>query len=230
MDLAGMLVCRQLVRRAAMPARSVALPVRLSTTAAGSSEKMDRAAKKLAKAREFLLEEGYAERTAEDILQTLGRTPGVSASVSMLRSMGPVGLQSLVDAVEAEAATLDAKRAGKARLSVRVAVPHEGLGGEHALVFEGYEGDNLMDMAMEHPLLQTYIECACGGKMACSTCHVILSPEHYAQIAAPVPAEEDMLDLAYGLSDTSRLGCQIVLSKEMDGMVVTVPDGVNNMW
>ena len=109
-------------------------------------------------------------------------------------------------------------------------MPHAGLGGEHALVFEGYEGDNLMDMAMEHPLLQTYIECACGGKMACSTCHVILSPEHYAQIAAPVPAEEDMLDLAYGLSDTSRLGCQIVLSKEMDGMVVTVPDGVNNMW
>ena len=39
-----------------------------------------------------------------------------------------------------------------------------------------------------------------------------------------------MLDLAYGLTDTSRLGCQIELTEEMDGMIVTVPDGVNNMW
>jgi ferredoxin len=39
-----------------------------------------------------------------------------------------------------------------------------------------------------------------------------------------------MLDLAYGLTDTSRLGCQIEMTEEMDGMIVTVPDGVNNMW
>lgn len=111
-------------------------------------------------------------------------------------------------------------------------------------------------MALADPLLQTYIECACAGKMACSvrpaappsfiycaflrgflieilrtqTCHVILSAEHFAQIGPPLPAEDDMLDLAYGLTDTSRLGCQIELTKEMDGMTVTVPDGVNNMW
>ena len=62
------------------------------------------------------------------------------------------------------------------------------------------------------------------------TCHVILSAEHFAQIGGPLPAEDDMLDLAYGLTDTSRLGCQIELTEEMDGMIVTVPDGVNNMW
>jgi ferredoxin len=45
-----------------------------------------------------------------------------------------------------------------------------------------------------------------------------------------LPAEKDMLDLAYGLTDTSRLGCQIELTKDMDGMIVTVPHGVNNMW
>eukprot|EP01046_Picozoa_sp_COSAG06_P040710 COSAG06_NODE_4954_length_3833_cov_4.056776_3_plen_236_part_00 len=201
----------------------------LSTTSR-AAVRSNRAAKKLAKARQFLLDEGYAERTADSILQTLEKTPGMSASVSMLRSMGDVGLRSLVVAVEEETAALDAKHEGMARLTVRVAVPHEGLGGEHALVFEGFEGDNLMDMAMEDPLLQTYIECACAGKMACSTCHVILSPEHFARIEPPVPAEDDMLDLAYGLTETSRLGCQVVLTKEMDGMTVTVPDGVNNMW
>ena len=47
-------------------------------------------------------------------------------------------------------------------------MPHEGIKGDYTLVFDAFEGDNLMDMALADPLLQTYIECACGGKMACS--------------------------------------------------------------
>ena len=99
--------------------------------------------------------------------------------------------------------------------------------GQDVLPIRAQVGKTLLDAAH---LNEVNVDGTCDGDLACSTCHVILSPEHYAQIAAPVPAEEDMLDLAYGLSDTSRLGCQIVLSKEMDGMVVTVPYGVNNMW
>jgi ferredoxin len=66
--------------------------------------------------------------------------------------------------------------------------------------------------------------------MACSTCHVVVDPEFYAQMALPTDAENDMLDLAHGLSKTSRLGCQIVLTSSLDGLHVTVPDGVNNVW
>ena len=81
-----------------------------------------RAAKKLEKARQYLLDEGYAERTADSIIATLEKTPGMSASVSMLRSMGKPGLHSLVVAVEEEVAALDAKHAGKAKVSIRVSI------------------------------------------------------------------------------------------------------------
>lgn len=93
-----------------------------------------------------------------------------------------------------------------------------------------YEDDNLMELVAEEPELRQYLECACGGNMACSTCHVIVLPEFYALMPEPEDAENDMLDLAYGLTETSRLGCQIKLRPEWDGMQVTVPDGVNNMW
>ena len=54
---------------------------------------------------------------------------------------------------------------------------------------------------------------ACGGETACSTCHVIMSPEVFAKLPEPSEAEEDMLDLAAGLTKTSRLGCQVRASE-----------------
>ena len=153
--------------------RSPAAPRRLASS---QQRRTARAEKKLAKARTYLAEQGYAAETVEGILRTLEKTPGVSASVSMLRSMGEVGLRSLVESVDAEAEALAAKRAGKARVHIRVAVPHEGLGGDLALRFDAFEGDNLMDIAAADPLLRGYIECACDGLMACSTCHVIVRP------------------------------------------------------
>ena len=53
------------------------------------------------------------------------------------------------------------------------------------------------------------LEGACEGSIACSTCHVILSPEHYDLLPEPSDDENDMLDMAFGLTDTSRLGCQV---------------------
>jgi len=79
-------------------------------------------------------------------------------------------------------------------------------------------------------VLSEYLECACGGNMACSTCHVIIDEESFAKLDPPCEAEQDMLDLAFEPTETSRLGCQITMSKELDGMTVYIPAGVNNMF
>lgn len=73
------------------------------------------------------------------------------------------------------------------------------------------------------------LEGACEGSLACSTCHVIVDPVWYEKLSTATEDEEDMLDLAFGLSKTSRLGCQIIMSTELDGLVVTLPGGARNM-
>jgi 2Fe-2S ferredoxin len=73
------------------------------------------------------------------------------------------------------------------------------------------------------------IEGACGGSLACATCHVILDKKYYDMLEVPVEAEEDMLDLAFGLTHTSRLGCQIIMSEELDGMRLKLPSATRNI-
>ena len=73
------------------------------------------------------------------------------------------------------------------------------------------------------------IEGACEGSMACSTCHVIVDPQWYAKLSEATEDEEDMLDLAFGLTATSRLGCQIIINDELDGLTVTLPGETRNM-
>ncbi|KAG7358514.1 2Fe-2S ferredoxin [Nitzschia inconspicua] len=75
------------------------------------------------------------------------------------------------------------------------------------------------------------IECACAGIMACSTCHVIIDPKWFDKgiVDKPGESELDMLDLAYAPRRTSRLACQIVLDESMDGMVIRLPKGSNNL-
>jgi 2Fe-2S ferredoxin len=72
------------------------------------------------------------------------------------------------------------------------------------------------------------IEGACEGSLACSTCHVIVDPAWFKKLAEPTEDEEDMLDLAFGLTQTSRLGCQIVLTDALDGLVVKLPAATRN--
>jgi ferredoxin len=84
------------------------------------------------------------------------------------------------------------------------------------------DGANLLDIAQAHDL---EMEGACGGSCACSTCHVIVEDEAmYDKMEEP-----DMLDLAFGLTETSRLGCQVVMSKELDGLVVKLPRITRNL-
>ncbi|CAM9861910.1 unnamed protein product [Ascophyllum nodosum] len=65
---------------------------------------------------------------------------------------------------------------------------------------------------------------ACGGELACSTCHVVLPKEYYDKLDEKDEEEDDMLDLAWGLTDTSRLGCQIKVTPELEGMLIKVPE------
>ncbi len=73
------------------------------------------------------------------------------------------------------------------------------------------------------------LEGACEGSLACSTCHVIVEPEWYDLLPQATEDEEDMLDLAFGLTHTSRLGCQIIIQDELDGLTVRLPTGTRNM-
>lgn len=73
------------------------------------------------------------------------------------------------------------------------------------------------------------LEGACEGSLACSTCHVIVDKEWYDLLQSPTEDEEDMLDLAFGLTQTSRLGCQIIMREELDGLTVRLPSATRNM-
>jgi 2Fe-2S ferredoxin len=73
------------------------------------------------------------------------------------------------------------------------------------------------------------LEGACEGSLACSTCHVIIDPEWYETLQPASEDEEDMLDLAFGLTHTSRLGCQIKITQELDGLTVSLPSATRNL-
>lgn len=67
------------------------------------------------------------------------------------------------------------------------------------------------------------LEGACEGSLACATCHVVVDPAWFVKLAEPTEDEEDMLDLAFALEKTSRLGCQIVITEALDGLRVRLP-------
>ncbi|OEJ65210.1 ferredoxin family 2Fe-2S iron-sulfur cluster binding protein [Magnetovibrio blakemorei] len=73
------------------------------------------------------------------------------------------------------------------------------------------------------------LEGACEGSLACSTCHVVVDDKWFSKLDDATEEEEDMLDLAFGLTHTSRLGCQIKMTEELDGLEVTLPTGTRNM-
>ncbi|MBX3529720.1 MAG: (2Fe-2S)-binding protein [Rhizobiaceae bacterium] len=68
------------------------------------------------------------------------------------------------------------------------------------------------------------IEAECGGACACATCHVYVAEDWSERVGRPEPMEEDMLDFAYDVRPTSRLSCQIRVSDDLDGLVVSVPE------
>ena len=96
------------------------------------------------------------------------------------------------------------------------------------------EGDSLLDIAHEHDIdlegtLHNALLLTMEGSLACSTCHVIVDQDYYDKMEEPSDEENDMLDLAPGLTETSRLGCQVIMCKDFDGMSVTLPNATRNV-
>ncbi len=87
-------------------------------------------------------------------------------------------------------------------------------------------GLSVMEIAHKNDI---ELEGACEGALACSTCHVIVDEKQYDDLDEASEDEEDMLDLAFGLTHTSRLGCQIIITEARDGLVVTLPAATRNM-
>ncbi len=95
-----------------------------------------------------------------------------------------------------------------------------------ALEVDAPLGLSVMEISHKHGV---DIEGACGGCLSCATCHVILRPDWFEKLSEKKEEEEDMLDLAFDLKKTSRLGCQILMSEELDGLVVALP-GAKAPW
>ena len=83
------------------------------------------------------------------------------------------------------------------------------------------DGLTLMEVARDHDL---GIEGTCGGSISCCTCHVIIEKKWFDKVGPANPDEEDMLDLAVDLQPTSRLGCQIEVTPDLDGLIVNIPN------
>jgi 2Fe-2S ferredoxin len=95
----------------------------------------------------------------------------------------------------------------------------EHTGKEH--VVEVPNGWSVMEGAVKN--LIPGIDADCGGACACATCHVYVDEKWAAKIPAKQDMEQTMLDFANDVIDNSRLSCQIKVSDELEGMVVTMP-------
>jgi len=91
---------------------------------------------------------------------------------------------------------------------------------------QGEEGQSVLEVSDDNDI---GIEGACEGSMACSTCHVIVEERWVKKLLDPSEEEQDMLDLTYGLTPTSRLGCQIRLTQDLDGITLALPSDTHNM-
>ena len=92
-------------------------------------------------------------------------------------------------------------------------------GTSHAI--EAKEGANLMEVGRDSNM---GVEGTCGGSLSCATCHVIFDAQGFALVGGASEDEMDMLDLAYGVEETSRLGCQIKVTDALDGITARVPE------
>ena len=94
-------------------------------------------------------------------------------------------------------------------------------GSEHMIAVDN--GTTVMEAGRDANL---GIEGTCGGSLSCATCHVIVDAVWFTKTGEPSEDEVDMLDLAFGLSETSRLGCQIEMSDALDGLKVAIPEDI----
>ncbi|XP_073969242.1 adrenodoxin-like protein 1, mitochondrial Ferredoxin 1 [Rhodnius prolixus] len=107
-----------------------------------------------------------------------------------------------------------------------VNIIYVGKNGEKNKV-RGKVGDNVLYLAHRYGI---DMEGACEASLACTTCHVYVHEDYCHKLPQPEEKEEDLLDLAPFLRENSRLGCQIILTKELEGMEVTLPKATRNFY
>ena len=93
-------------------------------------------------------------------------------------------------------------------------------------IIEAINGLSILEIAHKNNI---DIEGACGGSLACSTCHVIIDQKDFEKLSPASDEEEDMLDLAFDLHKTSRLCCQIIMTETLDGLTVQLPQATRNI-
>jgi len=99
--------------------------------------------------------------------------------------------------------------------------------GKKEVHVEAEVGKNVLEIAHK---FEVDLEGACDASLACSTCHVILEPKTFDKLPAAKEEEEDLLDLAFGLKHTSRLGCQVIITEEFEGAMITIPSATRNLY
>jgi len=205
--------------------------------------------KRFSKVVAFLEDLGHENRIADAVAKALTQS-GLSGGqaldmVKMLAGRPEVGedagLDDLIASVRKELAEKEGKKLVKFRVLLPSAGEIEGLDKERklkvlsqAIDVQAYEGMSLADVVNHGEgqgaeIVAEYVECACSGIMACSTCHVVVDEDWIEKVGLPCEAEQDMLELAFDPRPTSRLGCQVVLTPELSGLVLRIPRGANNM-
>lgn len=211
------------------------------------------------KARNFVLQVGYDEKVATGVIDALKQSgvsgTGLLSTVRAMAGRWEVGedagLEALVEAVKLQLA----RNEGRTPITIYCVPSNAWKSSEEdqpdfseieessedreqmmsrAFKIQAMTGLTLTDVAKfgdgeGASELGESIECACAGIMACSTCHVVVDPKWFDKVGEPCEAEQDMLELAYAPRRTSRLGCQINLDESMDGMVIRLPRGANNL-
>jgi ferredoxin len=167
----------------------------------------------------WLISKGVEENIALGMMRAFPSPP----TISELKGFGNQGITALADSVRRE----QSKVLSHEKVSIYVRIPQEQQVQNYAVK----EGQSIYDVVMENQEgLGPYLECACRGIAACSTCHVYIDKEYLSKLPPPDDSELDMLDLAWGLKENSRLGCQLRFTKKVDGMTITIPEGVNNLY
>jgi ferredoxin len=101
------------------------------------------------------------------------------------------------------------------------------LGDKKEVPVEALQGQHILEIAHKYDV---DLEGACDASLACSTCHVILEKEIYDSLPPAQEEEEDLLDLAFGLSETSRLGCQTIITSKFEGTSIFIPSATRNLY
>mmetsp|Transcript_3094 Transcript_3094/g.4427 ORF Transcript_3094/g.4427 Transcript_3094/m.4427 type:complete len:211 (+) Transcript_3094:158-790(+) len=177
----------------------------------------------------LMSEYGFSNDQSELLVKAL-KSAGIggtdAAMIGAVKGMGKNGIDAFAKSIERE---LEENKSRQSLESVnfQVDIPLE----RHSFQIEGKAGDSLYDLVEEGTMLSEYLECACAGKMMCSTCHVYVDEEAFKVLGPPSEEEMDMVDLAYEPKDNSRLGCQIVLEPKLNNMLkITIPDQSNNFY